>query len=516
MMRAALEHINQGVATFDAAARLVGWNRRFVLLLELPLPLLHPGTHFNAIEAHIARFADFGEGASRAALKSWLVGKERRQPLSFEMRHENGMMLDCFVQEMPDRGFVLSLNDVTRERMAIHSMLRSNATLEARVTARTEELANALDIAERANATRVRFVAAASHDLLQPLSAAKLYVAAARDDTSGSTQGETLDKAYNALISVEGILGALLDISRLETGGSELDIATVPMSRLLAQLAEEFVPVAAQKGLRLDILPCAASVRSDPVYLRRILQNLISNAIRYTDSGRVLVGARRRGDTIRLEVRDTGPGIAPEDQAMIFREFHRVNRASSASDGIGLGLAIVDRACRLLNHPLTLNSVPGQGTCFAVELPVVAAHPGLAMVANGAADRFEATGIAGDRIAMLVENDEELRRAFALLLEGRGIDVLEAANGAEAQALLKEIGIAPDYYLIDQQLGEGMTGVETAEALHAAHGVRPTRIITADRSAETLRAVAAAGLEIMFKPLDIKALEDFLRQEQAG
>lgn len=515
MMRAALEHINQGVAIFDAAGTLLGWNRRFLQLLSLPLPLMHPGTRFAAIEEHIAHFAAFGEGMSRMGLEAWLASRGRRKPVSFELRHESGMILDGFMQEMPDQGFVVSFTDVTRERLAIHSMLRANATLEARVTARTEELAKALEAAERANATRARFVAAASHDLLQPLSAAKLFVAAARDDTSSGAQRETLDKAHNAMISVEGILGALLDISRLETGLSALEISTIPMSRLLGQLTEEFAPLAAQKGLRLDILPCSAAVRSNPGYLRRILQNLIANAIRYTSTGRVLVGARRAGGRIRIEVHDTGPGIDAKEQTAIFREFHRVNRSGSAGDGIGLGLAIVDRACKLLDHPLNLHSTVGRGTSFTVGLPLATAAD-LPATVTPEVERIGTSEIAGDRIALLVENDEELRRAVALLLERRGIDVLEAASGEEAQDLLREIGIAPDYYLIDQQLGSGMTGVETARALHRTHGARPTRIITADRSAETLNAAVAAGLEVMFKPLDINALEDFLWQEVAS
>lgn len=509
MIRATLEHLSQGVGIFDADRRLIGWNGRLAQLLEIPAGLLRKGTGFATILSRIARHGALDEGFDLRTLLGWVRGNAARPPLSFELRWSSGIVLDVFAQGMPGRGFVMSFTDVTRERLAIHAMLRANATLEARVAARTEELAEALSRAERANATRSRFVAAASHDLLQPLSAAKLFVAAARDEAGTPGLRGTLEKAHNALLSVEGILGALLDISRLEVGGSEVEISSVPLSLLLAQLTDEFAPVAAKKGLRLDILPCRFAVRSDPAYLRRILQNLISNAIRYTSQGRVLVGPRRAGGMVRIEVHDTGPGIASEHRAAIFREFHRIDGSASASEGMGLGLTIVERACALLGHSLTLRSQPGLGSCFAVELQPVAfpVRPARDEPPVPIQDEPEQSG---ERIALLVENDEELRRAISLLLERRGVSVLEAPDGEAALALLEEIGIVPDVYLVDQQLGDGMSGVETASALHARHGERPTRLITANRDPRTRAAARAAGLEIMFKPIDPDALETFV------
>ncbi|MGA0539434.1 PAS-domain containing protein [Neotabrizicola sp. VNH66] len=504
IIRATLDHINQGVAIFGPDLRLVGANRRLGLLLNLPDQRLSAGRSFAALSAALLRQVRFSDGFSAGELWSWVRQKTLRPPLSFELQHLSGIILDVFAQEMPERGFVMSFTDVTRERMAIHSMLRANARLEERVAARTNDLSVALRDAERANATRVRFVAAASHDLLQPLSAAKLFVAAARDDAGAS--GSTLEKAHNALLSVEAILGALLDISRLESGGTEVDIGPVSLAHLLVQLTDEFQHMAEKKGLRLDILPCRATVMSDATYLRRILQNLISNALRYTVSGRVLVGARRIPGGVRVEVHDTGPGIAPEDQQKIFREFHRVQGTASAAEGMGLGLAIVDRACALLDHPLTLRSTPGLGTMFAVDLPLAPAALMRARPGDGPDPGAEA---AADRIALLVENDEDLRRAISLLLERRGVSVLEAETGEAALALLEEIGIVPDVYLIDHQLGEGMTGVETALALKERFGARPVRIVTANRSPEVRRAAERAGLEVLHKPIDPEAIAAF-------
>ncbi|MFC3166245.1 PAS-domain containing protein [Ciceribacter thiooxidans] len=509
MIGATLEHINQGVGIFDANRRLAGWNSRFAHLLDIPPRLLRRGTPFGSLANRMARTTTMGKGIPLDVLTRWVDGTLPRGPLSFELEHSSGIILDVFAQEMPGRGFVMSFADVTRERHAIQAMTRANATLEARVASRTGDLAAALAEAERANSARVRFVAAASHDLLQPLSAAKLFVAAARDDADAMPMRGTLEKAHNALVSVEGILGALLDISRLEAGGAAVDIGPVPLSLLLRQLTDEFAPIAAGKGLRLDILPCKLTVSSDPTYLRRILQNLISNAIRYTSNGRVLVGPRRVKGQVRIEVHDTGPGIPLDQQESIFREFHRIEGSASASEGMGLGLAIVERACGLLRHRLALRSTPGRGTCFSVDLAVAVQH--------AKPTRRETTptiaeepGDNGDCIALLVENDADLRRAIAMLLERRGVSVLEATSGEEALSLLEEIGIVPDVYLVDQQLDGALTGIETVKALHAEYGERPTRILTANRTPKTRLDAEAAGIEIMYKPIAADALEAFV------
>lgn len=235
-----------------------------------------------------------------------------------------------------------------------------------------------------------------------------------------------LDKAQNALISVEGS-DALLDISKLESGKAAVSVGAVNLDRLLRTLAEEFAPMAAAKGLALKVVPCGVVVESDPAYLRRILQNLIGNAIRYTASGRVLAGARRRGGLVRLEVWDTGPGIPEEAQNDIFKEFHRLNARASASEGMGLGLAIVECACALLGHPLGLNSVVGRGTCFMVQVPSGAAGPMLPLPAE-LPERRGVQMLATEKIAFLVENDAELRRALGLLLKKWGMTVLDAAR----------------------------------------------------------------------------------------
>ena len=506
LVRATLDHINQGVAIFDPGRRLVGWNARLGVLLALPMVRMRVGAEFEALFDGLARQFRFGEGMTADRLGLWVDGRGGRPPLTFELRRDPGLILDVFAQEMPDKGFLFSFTDVTAERRAVEDMAKAKETLEARVVERTLDLEDALAQAERANASRSRFVAAASHDLLQPLSAAKLFLSSVPETDLPAPVVEAVGKAQNALVSVEGILAALLDISRLESGKAAVTVAHIAMGRLLAQLADEFTPLAAAKGLRLTLRPFDAVVLSDAGYLRRILQNLIGNAIRYTNRGRVLVAARPRGAMLRLEVWDTGPGIPEDEQENIFKEFHRIAGRASASEGLGLGLAIVDRAAALLGHPLGLSSRPGRGTVFMLQVPL----------AEGPRpeDRAPLAALPGPsvegRIVLLVENDAELRRAMVLLLEKWGVQVIEAASGEEALALIEDLGILPDALIADQQLGAGMSGIQTLVALRARAPDLPARLISADRGEALGHAARAAGLGLLMKPVQPDALYAFL------
>lgn len=508
-IRATLDHINQGVSIFDAQARLVGWNERLGHLLAIPMVRFRIGASFDYLLQRFRAEIGFSEGMTDDMLEDWVNGTRGRAPLSFEVRRSNDLILAVFAQEMPDGGFVMSFTDVTAERAAIEALSRANETLEARVMERTLELEDALSNAERANASRSRFVAAASHDLLQPLSAAKLFISSIDGTAIDPSAQEALVKAQNALVSVEGILDALLDISKLESGRAAVSVGQVSLGRLLQQLHEEYSALAAAKGLRLTVRSVDALVMTDPAYLRRILQNLISNAIRYTTKGRILVGARLRGNTIRLEVWDTGPGIPESEQDNIFKEFHRLNARASASEGMGLGLAIVERACALLGHPLGLSSRVGKGTCFMLQVPVADGKEGLQ--ARPHPPQPEPKVQLQDKIGFLVENDQELRRAMCLLLEKWGISVLDAGSGEEALALIEELGILPDFFLVDHQLGDGITGVEFILSVRARHGDVPSRLVTANRSPEVRNLARVAGIDLMMKPIDSRALEAFLR-----
>jgi len=507
LIRATLDHINQGICIFDSQHRLVGWNHRLGTLLSPPMHLLRIGTSFDRLFDHLGRDLTFGSDQTATHITDWVRAGSSREPLSLEVKYLGRTHLDVFGQEMPDKGFVISFSDVTAEREAISALSAINETLEQRVLDRTLALEDALGEAERANASKSRFVAAASHDLLQPLSAAKLFLSSLVNMDLGAERLLVAQRAQRALDSVESILAALLDISKLDSGRAAVEIATFPMSQILGPLRDEFQPMARQKGLDLRVVGCNLFVESDPSYLRRILQNLMANAIRYTESGRVLVGARRRGNDLTIQVWDTGPGIPDDKQDIVFREFQRLEPLEGAGDGVGLGLAIVERACALLDHPLEMYSTPGLGTRFFVTVPI----------SRGLKDS-RATRQAEDPeeqdhahlIALVIENDGEVRQGMATLLESWGVSVFDVGNEAEALALLQDIGVAPDVLLVDYHLDHGENGLDAVNAIRSRFGMVSAALLTANRSPELRKTCRAQGIGFLNKPIEPSALRKFL------
>ena len=511
ILRATLDHLNQAICIFDDGLRLVGWNHRMEEILSRPVEGQVLGISFEALLARLDEQIEFSKLFSRDELVAWAQTDGRRHPINFEVRQAR-QTLQVFAQEMPDRGFVISLSDITAERQAEQALRDMNETLERRVDERTNELGHALEEARRANASKTRFVAAASHDLLQPLSAAKLFVSYLEDRAADETARVTAEKAVSALASVEEIIEALLDISKLDSGQAGMSVQEVPLGRIFTSLRSELTPVAEAKGLRLDIVDSSHVVRSDPVFLRRILQNLMTNAIRYTPRGRILMGARRLGGQTRIEVHDTGPGIAPEDQRSIFQEFRQLGPSASGSKGLGLGLTIVERACAMLGHPLDLRSAPGEGSCFWVSAPRLGqAGPELKPARNS----DELQPATRNLVVLVVENDPEMAGALTLMIESWGSHVVHAETGETALALLDEIDITPDRALIDYQLGSGMTGADVLQALRERHGNVPARVISASRRQDIVDACRAAGVVLVPKPLDRRQIIELLDGETA-
>lgn len=363
--QATLNHMTEGVCLFDEEARLLFWNRRFGELLPAALDR----SAFKCSLATVFKAFSKKEADALTPLMHWAYGP-RVGPMTVEMTNDAGHSLKVSARSIP-RGFLVSFIDVTAERKALEVVSAANELLEQRVFDRTVDLEKALANAEKADAMKTRFTAAASHDLQQPLSAAKLYLAAAQDEADPDMCRRAVEKAQQALGSIETILDALLDISRLDTHAPTVSLQTIVLSEVLSRLEDDLQPLAEQKGLALTVAPSSVLVRSDPMYLRRILQNLIGNAIKYTDRGRVLVGVRRRLQMADICVIDTGPGIAPDQRESIFKEFVRLRECASGSSGMGLGLSIVERACALLDHPLRVDSVVGQGSSFTVSVPLV-------------------------------------------------------------------------------------------------------------------------------------------------
>ncbi|PJA60240.1 MAG: hybrid sensor histidine kinase/response regulator [Rhodobacterales bacterium CG_4_9_14_3_um_filter_71_31] len=521
LLSAALDHLPLGFGAFDPHGQLTFWNEPFRTLMGLGVGDLREGLAFSQLAHRITRggAVDPDGPARRVAL--WVAAHSPRAPLTVEIARRDGVLLMAQCRETGAGGFALSLTDVTAERLAAAEVARVRRTLESRVNERTAalvevndrlvqevaerraieaEMRRARDAAEAADLSKTRFLAAASHDLLQPLNAAKLFISALSAGSLPPEAAAIALKVESAFASVETLLNALLDISRLDAGGGEAQVADFPIMRILEPVAEEFRPVAAERGLRLRVAPCSAVVRSDPHYLRRIVQNLVSNALKYTMKGGVVVGCRRRGAMLRLEVWDSGVGIPAAERRRVFEEFHRLDAANPRGErGMGLGLAIVDRASRLLGHAVDIRSAEGAGSVFAVTLPLGDAR---AAAARALAPEPQAVfdGATG-MIALVIEDDPSVRAATAALLGRWGVDVLEAHSGEAALALARQIGLAPDVLLVDYHL-MGETGVGVLARVRAAFDAPiPAIVITADRSRAVADAVARAGAQLLTKPV---------------
>ena len=505
-LQATLDHLDQGICIFDHTLALVGWNTNVEGLLSLPPRRAVHRLQFHELLDSFDDGVQYSDGQSADRLIKWAKQRQRRLPLKFEATRKDGRTLRVFCQEMPDRGFVISFTDVTAEVDATRAMAEINERLEQGVRDRTAELGVALAEAERANASKSRFVAAASHDLLQPLSAAKLFMSSLSDRLSDDASRGVLAKAETALFSVEKIIEALLDISRLDAGKATFKVQPVRLSAILEPLRDELTPTAAAKGLELRIVTADLTVMSDPAYLRRIVQNLMENAIKYTDQGRILVGVRRYGKSARIEVWDTGRGIAEEDQKAIFQEFERRDGPAD-NTGLGLGLAIVERAAAGLGHPLGIWSQPGVGSCFSLNVPLCDAskHP----ETPSETPRTWGKELTG-QVLLLVENDIPLSAAITLMVEEHGAEVLVAHSAEEALDLLAEIELIPDGLLLDYQLGSGMSGVEFYRAFTERYGKVKAAILSANRSTELQRECREIDIPLLAKPLDKHKLFELL------
>jgi CheY-like chemotaxis protein len=381
------------------------------------------------------------------------------------------------------------------------------------LTALNAELNRAKIAAEEANLGKTRFLAAASHDLLQPLNAARLYVSSlieqqdrhANDDSAQVDTG-LAQKVDTSLSAVEEILDALLDISRLDAGKLAPERQDMHLNDLFDTLRVEFAPLAERKNLELRILPTRLVVNSDRRLLRRILQNLLSNAVRYTPRGKVLMGVRGRADHVRIEILDTGAGIPDDKQALVFGEFQRFSVVPGMEPGVGLGLSIVERIARVLDHPLSFTSISGRGTRFVLRLPRVTRPVPLSYA--GVAPALPALAHA---TILCIDNDPSVLDGMRVLLEGWGCHIHLAKGLAEAQELEASVMARLDMMMVDYHLDGEADGLQSIEVLRRHCGVDvPAILITADRSTAVRSAALAQGFHILNKPIKPAVLRALL------
>lgn len=515
LLSTTLENISQGISVVDAEMRMVSWNRRYLEMFDYPNGLVYVGRPIADMIRYNAERGDCGPGNVDEHVQKRLRHMRLGTAHVFQRQRADGSVLEMRGQQLPGGGFVTTFTDVTDYKKVEKALTEANETLEQRVASRTSELLQALDAQEQAkleaqaaNQSKSRFLAAASHDLLQPLNAARLFTTALRQqpglDEQSSQLAERIDTAFRV---AEVLLESLLESSRLDAGKYRSEKIDIAFEELISPLQQQFSLLAQRRGLEFRAIASRAIVHTDPHLMRRILQNFCTNALRYTRSGRVVIGLRHRGDHVRIEVWDTGPGISADHLNRIFDEFHRVEAGSPWGEhGLGLGLAICERIARILEHRIAVRSWPGSGSCFSIEVPIVA------MRVRGEPLPARPTPVLGLMPALHVlclDNEPSILEGMSALLTRWGLSCDLATNQDEAMHAL--LARNPDLILIDLHLDSGVDGIDVLGELRRRSGsTSPAAVITADGSPELKQRARELGLSVLLKPIRPGALRALL------
>ena len=501
--------MEQGITVFDQDFRLTCWNRQYRALLDLPDEMGQVGVSLDQILRFLALRGDI---APEARVTTLTRLTNFGSPWQMELK-TSGRTIELRSNPMPDGGIVATYADISARVESDLALKSANESLEQRVQRRTaeltrvnEELAQAQMLAEEANLGKTRFLAAAGHDILQPLNAARLYCASLIEKAGKGATGEAASNIESSLESVETILGAVLDISRLDAGAMKPAETVFRLDGLLRQIGTDFQPMALEKRLELVIVPSSLTVETDRNLLRRLIQNLVSNAIKYTRSGRVLVGVRRRGELAEIQVFDTGIGIPADKLGSVFSEFTRLEEGAREAQGLGLGLSIVDRIARVLRLELQIDSGRGKGTRFSVILPVTEAQA--PVLAAQSRTRLQ-PGVALDGMAVLcIDNDARILQGMRLLLEGWGCVV--ATHAGSASIMATRLAAPPEIILADYHL-DGENGLEIIERLRSLYGAAtPAVLVTADRSNDVRESAELIDVAVINKPLKPATLRSIM------
>ncbi len=502
LLAATLEAIDQGVSVIDSSLRLVAWNRRYLDLFDYPPGMVVIGRPVADLIRFNAERGECGPGEVEAHVARRLWHLSRGLPHAFERQRPSGRWIRTAGAPIPGGGYVMSFTDITVEKQAQAELERQVADRTADLARANRALAEAKAAAEAATRDKTRFLAAASHDLQQPLHAARLFAAALERDLAAGRPAEAMQPLVasigGALGSAQQLLRALLDVSRLDAGGIRPEPAPVPLADLMAALEREFRPLAAERGVRLVVRPRDETLFTDGGLLASVLRNLLSNAVRYTGSGRILLCARPEGDAVRIEVRDSGPGIAPEDQQRIFREFERLGTPGNAA-GAGLGLAIVDRIARLLALPVRLRSAPGRGSTFSIRVPRAGAPDAQDAAQPPAPAQDRRRPPAGARILCL-DDDPAALDAIAALLAREGLVAIPVRSASAA--LATAAATPPDAAILDLDLGLAPSGLDVAHRLRQRLPALPIALVTASPEKAERARLQALAMALVPKPAD--------------
>ncbi|MBB1399928.1 PAS-domain containing protein [Pseudoalteromonas sp. SG44-8] len=519
-----LENLSHGISVVDKELNLVAWNKRYAEMFNYPEGFLEVGQPIEQIIRYNAERGECGPGEIERQVEKRVQHLKNGSSHHFIRHRRNGLVYEMTGNPLPDGGFVTSFSDITTHIATQNALEEVNMDLENRIEARTQEIRTinkdleaqiesrvqteqALTLAKReaeqANDSKTRFLALASHDILQPLNAARLYLAAIDEKSLADNNINNFEKLGASLDSTVHLMSALLEIAKLEQGAMTPTPRHFSIDDILAPLRNEYAILTSEKGLKLTVRSGQYIVHSDITYLRRIVQNLVSNAVKYTNTGKVLVACRKRKHHLRIEVWDTGPGISEVEQAKIFNDFYRVE--ASDNKGVGLGLSVVKRMVDLLSIRLDVRSTPQRGSCFSIEVPygesqfVQQKH-----VTNSLFEERSAMNIVA------VDDDPENLNAMASLLQKwqANYQLFDQVEGVLAYANEHS---APDVILMDYQLGHEHDGITLIKALREIWQTNvPAILITAVRDVELKQATKAADIHYLYKPIKPGTLKALL------
>jgi signal transduction histidine kinase/CheY-like chemotaxis protein len=513
LLQSSVENIPQGISVIDKELRLVAWNRRYLEIFEYPEGLIRAGIAVEDILRFNAKRGLFGrpdvdvEDEVRKRMAYLRSGSRYR----YQRQQPSGQVIELQGNPMPDGGFVTTYTDITELVTTQNELQQINAELEARVIDRTEALFVAKQAAEHAHQSKSKFFAAAGHDLMQPLNAASLFCEMLLNRLNSDDANFAM-QIQQSLQNAEELLTMLLEMTKLESGNLQPYRKDVALSDVFAPLNASFALLAQEKGLELHIVPTQVMVNTDPKILQRILQNLLSNAVRYTHRGKVLCGIRRKpGNRIELQVWDTGCGIPPEKFNEIFLEFKQLDQQNH-NPGLGLGLAIVERMCRLLDIPIRLESQLDRGTCFSLSLPVSAWRNPVIPKKRKLNDSSQ-WSLPENTHVLLLDDDPAIRDALSSLLREWGAYVTACATIKEAL----QVDRRPDLLLIDYHLTDQQIGTDAIEQIRSHWKSDILAVLSTADPNETIREqVVEVGAYFLPKPVKQAALKRLLKSIGLG
>ncbi|WP_286263712.1 hybrid sensor histidine kinase/response regulator [Thalassotalea atypica] len=520
LLQSGVENIEQGISVVDADMRLVAWNQRYIELLNYPEGFVSAGKPIKDLIAF-----NIAQGVITGAEQEELIARRidhmrKGNSHSFQRTMPNGLVLEIKGQPMPGGGFVSTFSDITAHIEAEKALQQANETLEKRVEQRTLALKQAKAEAEAANSSKTRFLAAASHDLMQPFNALTLFTSMLKRKVQGEELSLLATNIDDSLNVVEALLSDLVEISRLDNNSESKEQRDFALDELLLPLKNEFTVLAEQDGIEFRYQHSSCVVHSDKRMLRRIVQNFLSNAVHYCQdkhgdksglTSKILLGVRHNKDNVRIEVWDNGPGIATEQQIKIFEEFERLEQTREVP-GLGLGLAIAERMASLLGLNISVKSELGKGTVFMIDVPRVqhlqaASTPALEPSTDKSVDDFANLSV------LLVDNDVLMLKAMTSQLKDWGCDVYSATDVNSANAALGEMAKPPHFIIADYHLDNNANGVDlVAELLKSRQWDIPCMICSADPSEQVRQHTSNENYVFLRKPVKPLALKRFIKQ----